>query len=82
MITGSDSLLQAFQTASGISATHLSLFIRTVVLGVTYCWAVWVIYGFINEIRFYGVDDVMATLKKVTRVLFIIILVTILVFVS
>jgi len=82
MILEGSNLLQAFETAAGISASHLSIFIRTTILGSIYCWAVWVIYGFINEIRHQGVDDVMASLKKVTRVLLIIVLITILVFVS
>jgi integrating conjugative element protein (TIGR03758 family) len=82
MLMDSGGMFQAFQAASGVSASQLSLFIRTLVLGGTYCWAVWVIYGFMNEIRHQGVDDVMASLKKVTRVLLIIVLVTILVFIS
>ncbi len=81
MLTDSGSMLQAFQTASGVAANQLNLFVRTLVLGGTYCWAVWIIYGFMNEIRHHGVDDLMASLKKVTRVLLIIVLVTILVFV-
>ncbi|MCD6047010.1 MAG: hypothetical protein K0S08_657 [Gammaproteobacteria bacterium] len=81
MLTDSGSLLQAFQAASGVSASQLNLFIRTLVLGGAYCWAVWVVYGFINEVRHDGVDDLMASLKKVTRVLLIIVFITILVFI-
>lgn len=81
MLTDSGSMLQAFQTASGVSASQLNVFIRTLVLAGAYCWAVWIIYGFMCEIRHQGVDDLMASLKKVTRVLLIIVFVTILVFV-
>lgn len=81
MLTDNGSLLQAFQAASGVSASQLNLFIRTLVLSSTYCWAVWIVYGFINEIRHDGVDDLMASLKKVTRVLLIVVFITILVFI-
>ena len=79
MLTDSSNMLQAFQIASG--AGQLNLFIRTLVLGGIYCWAVWIIYGFMCEIRHQGVDDVMASLKKVSRVLLLIVFMTILVFI-
>ena len=82
MLSDGDSLLQAFQMASGVSSAQLSLFIRTVVLSLSYCWAVWVIYGLINEIRHEGVDDLMASFKKVARILLLIVLITLLVFIS
>ena len=82
MLTESGSLLQAFQTASGVSAAQLNVFIRTLVLGSTYGWAVWMIYGLMNEIRHEGVEDFIGSFKKISRVLLIIVLITILVFIS
>ena len=81
MLTANTSLLQAFQTASGVSADQLSLFIRTLILGGCYVWAVWVIYGIMEEHHHNGLGHILGELKKVSRVLLVVVLMTILVFV-
>lgn len=69
-----------FQTASGVSADKMSLFIRSMLLAITLLWAGWCALGVIHSFRHSDIQDFdMSWL--VIRILLIVTAMTILVFV-
>lgn len=70
----------AFLTAAGIVPDKLSLFIRSVLLVLTFIWAAWCVYGEIHSFRLHGIEvDLM--LQKTMRILLVVALVVVLVFI-
>lgn len=76
------SMISAFESAAGISASHLSLVIRTLVLVGVYLWAIWIIYSTIRAYQHNMMDDIFMEFKKFGRVLVIVTLATVLVFIA
>lgn len=76
-----DSTLSAFQTAAGVAPDKMSLFIRTILLVAVFIWAAWCVYGEINHFRHEGTDVEIGS-RRVTRILFIVAIMIMLVFIS
>jgi integrating conjugative element protein (TIGR03758 family) len=76
-----DGTLTAFATAAGVSPDKMSLFIRTVLLTLTFIWAAWCVHGQFQSFKHHDVetDEMM---RKYSRVFLIVTAMMILVFVS
>ena len=72
--------ISAFHSAAGVSPDKISLFIRTVLLALTFVWAAWCVYGEIHHLR-QGEVDIEHVITKIMRILFMVTIVTILVFI-
>lgn len=77
-----DTALTAFQTAAGISADKLSLFVRSLCLVLAFLWAAWCIYGEIHHFQQHGSVEIEFSFNKVMRILFMVALFVALVFIG
>ena len=63
-------IFSTFEAAAGIAPDKLNLFIRTILLALTFVWAAWSIYGQIHYFRHHGAD-VEQMMQVVLRILFL-----------
>jgi integrating conjugative element protein (TIGR03758 family) len=67
-------------SAAGVSPDKISFFIRTILLALTFVWAAWCVYGEIHQLR-HGDTDIEKMTTKIMRILFVVTIVTTLVFI-
>jgi integrating conjugative element protein (TIGR03758 family) len=72
--------LSAFQTAAGVSADKLSLFVRSLLMTIAFIWAAYCMVGAIHRVKHHGVDEADLTMF-IFRVLVIVVFITVLVFI-
>jgi integrating conjugative element protein (TIGR03758 family) len=72
--------ISAFQSAAGVSPDKISVLIRTIIMTLTFVWAAWCVYGEIHHLR-HGDVDIEHVITKIMRILFVVTIVTILVFI-
>jgi integrating conjugative element protein (TIGR03758 family) len=73
--------IQIFQSTSGISSSHLSLFVRSILCGSFLLWAAWNVYGQI-KVMHTNHQDIYDLPVTILRVLLLCSLVIILIFVN
>jgi len=77
----SDSTLQAFSDAAGLSASHLSLSIRTCLLGSFLIWASWCALELMKNHKNHPSTTIVSLLGKYVQLFFLVSVVITLVFI-
>ena len=77
----SDSALQAFSAAAGISAGHLSLSIRTCITSGFFIWAAWCALELMKFHKSTHGDNVASLISKYVQLFFLVSVVVALVFI-
>jgi hypothetical protein len=77
----SDSALQAFSVAAGISADHLSLSIRTSLLSGFFIWTAWCALELMKYHKSHHSDHIASLLGKYVQLFFLVSIVVTLVFI-
>ncbi len=62
-----DSLINGFTASAGVTATHLSLVIRSILCGAFLLWAAWVIYGHVQSVHYqeHDIHDLPMSMLRV-----------------
>lgn len=76
-----DTVLQAFSDAAGISASHLSMFIRTCLLGGFLIWASWCALELMKYYKNHHSGNVVSLFSKYVQLFFLVSIIATLVFI-
>ncbi len=79
-MTATSSAIEALQVAAGVSASELSLTVRSILLTLVFVWAAACVYSKIHHFRHHDVD-LYDTQRQALRILFIVAIAVALVFI-
>ncbi len=80
-MTATSSAIEALQVAAGVSASELSLTVRSILLVLVFIWAAACVYSKIHHFRHHDVDMFDAH-RQLLRIMFIVAIAVTLVFIS